>query len=103
MRLGTTGRSTLGALLVGIAVLLSAGLTPAQAAQGLEAVGLMVGQVKGDPTGVNVLAEVGGVSIGAGASFPRGTAIDLTFQVPPPPTTPPTTPPMPAPTTLAPA
>ncbi len=64
-----------------------AGLTPADATSALEAAGLAVGVVKGDPVGVNVLAEVNGVSIGAGASFPRGTAIDLTFEVPPPPTT----------------
>ena len=80
-----------------------AGLTPAQSAQALEAVGLVIGQVKGDPTGVNVLAEVEGASIGAGASFPRGTEIDLTFQVPPPPTTtPPTTPPTTVPPTVPP-
>lgn len=64
-----------------------AGLTPSQATAALEGAGLTVGVVKGDPAGVNVLAEVNGASIGAGASFPRGTAIDLTFEVPPPPTT----------------
>jgi serine/threonine-protein kinase len=64
-----------------------AGLSPADATAALEAAGLTVGVVKGDPAGVNVLAEVNGASIGAGASFPRGTAIDLTFEVPPPPTT----------------
>lgn len=53
-----------------------------QATDALAAAGLVIGQVKGDPAGVNVLAEVGGVSIGAGATFPRGTAIDLTFEVP---------------------
>jgi beta-lactam-binding protein with PASTA domain len=64
-----------------------AGLSPAEATSALEAAGLAVGVVKGDPAGVNVLAEVNGASIGAGASFPRGTAIDLSFEVPPPPTT----------------
>lgn len=64
-----------------------AGLSPSEATSALEAAGLAVGVVKGDPAGVNVLAEVNGASIGAGASFPRGTAIDLTFEVPPPPTT----------------
>ncbi|MGE0139553.1 MAG: PASTA domain-containing protein, partial [Ilumatobacteraceae bacterium] len=69
-----------------------ANLTVDQANAALTAAGLVLGQVKGDPTGINVLAEVGGVSIGADAVFPRGTAIDLTFaQPPPPPTEAPTT------------
>ncbi len=59
-----------------------AGLTVQQATDALAAAGLVIGQVSGDPAGVNVLAEVGGVSIGSGATFPRGTAIDLTFEVP---------------------
>ena len=59
-----------------------AGLTVQQATDALAAAGLVIGQVSGDPAGVNVLAEVGGVSIGGGATFPRGTAIDLTFEVP---------------------
>lgn len=62
-------------------------LTVDQARAALEAAGLVLGQVKGDPAGVNVLAEVGGSSIGGGAVFPRGTAIDLTFAVPTPPST----------------
>lgn len=66
-----------------------AGLTVQQATDALAAAGLVIGQVSGDPAGVNVLAEVGGVSIGGGATFPRGTAIDLTFEVPAPPETPP--------------
>jgi serine/threonine-protein kinase len=70
-----------------------ANLTVDQANAALTAAGLVLGQVKGDPAGVNVLAEVNGVSIGANAVFPRGTAIDLTFQVPPPPPTEPTVPP----------
>lgn len=59
-----------------------AGLTPAQATEALNAAGLAIGAVKGDPAGVNILSEVGGRSIAAGESFPRGTAIDLTFGVP---------------------
>ena len=69
-----------------------ANLTLAQANDALIAAGLVLGEVNGDPSGVNILAEVGGVSIGADAVFPRGTAIDLTFgQPPPPPTEPPPT------------
>jgi beta-lactam-binding protein with PASTA domain len=64
-----------------------ADLTLQQASDALLAAGLVLGEVKGDPAGVNILAEVDGVSIGANASFPRGTAIDLTFGQPPPPTT----------------
>jgi serine/threonine-protein kinase len=63
-----------------------AGLTVQQATDLLATAGLGLGQVKGDPGGVNVLAEVGGVSIGAGATFPRGTVLDLTFEVPVPAT-----------------
>ncbi len=62
-----------------------AGLTVDQARAALEGAGLVLGEVKGDPAGLNVLAEVGGQSIGGGASFPRGTAVDLTFEVPAPP------------------
>ena len=58
-----------------------AGLTPPQAAEALTSVGLVVGVVSGDPAGVNVLSSIGGRSIAAGESFPRGTAIDLTFGV----------------------
>lgn len=69
-----------------------ANLTLAQANDALTAAGLVLGEVNGDPAGVNILAEVGGVSIGADAVFPRGTVIDLTFgQPPPPPTEAPTT------------
>jgi eukaryotic-like serine/threonine-protein kinase len=71
--------------LVAIPALAELDLQEATAA--LEAAGLAVGAVKGDPAGVNVLAEVDGTAIGAGATFPRGTAIDLTFAVPAPPPT----------------
>lgn len=64
-----------------------ASLTVQQATDALTAAGLTMGTVKGDPTGLAVLAEVDGASIGAAASLPRGTAIDVTFEVPPPPTT----------------
>jgi serine/threonine-protein kinase len=82
-----------------------ADLTVSQANDALNAAGLVLGRVKGDPAGVNILAEVNGVSIGADAVFPRGTPIDLTFgQPPPPPTEPPTTlPPDTTPTTAPPA
>lgn len=81
-----------------------AALTVQQASDALTAAGLVLGQVKGDPTGVAVLAEVGGQSIGADVSLPRGTAIDVTFEVPPPPTTlPPETTVDPTATTAAPA
>jgi beta-lactam-binding protein with PASTA domain len=69
-------------------------LTLEQANAALTSSGFVLGQVKGDPSGVNILAEVDGVSIGADAVFPRGTAIDLTFGDPPPP-------PTAAPTTIA--
>ncbi|MCU1361141.1 MAG: putative serine/threonine protein kinase [Ilumatobacteraceae bacterium] len=75
-----------------------ADLTLQQASDALTAAGLVLGQVKGDPAGVNILAESNGVSIGADAVFPRGTTIDLTFGQPPPPPTEP--PPTDAPTTL---
>jgi eukaryotic-like serine/threonine-protein kinase len=58
-----------------------------QATDALAAAGLAVGQVKGDPAGINILAEVAGVPIGANTVLPRGTAIDLTFAVPAPPPT----------------
>ncbi len=58
-----------------------AGLDVQAATDALAAAGLGIGQVKGDLAGVNVLAEVGGISIGGGATFPRGTLIDLTFAV----------------------
>lgn len=61
-----------------------AGLTLTQAAEALTAAGLAVGEVKGDPSGLNVLAEVDGRSIAANETFLRGTAIDLTFAQPPP-------------------
>jgi serine/threonine-protein kinase len=64
-----------------------ADLTVQQVTDALAAAGLKLGKVKGDPAGLAVLAEVKGASIGADATEPRGTAIDVTFQVPPPPTT----------------
>jgi serine/threonine-protein kinase len=85
---------SLGPDLVAVPPLADLGVDEARAA--LEAAGLVLGQVKGDPAGVNVLAEVNGVSIGADASFPRGTVVDLTFAVPAPPpveTTPTSAPP----------
>jgi len=87
---------SLGPDLVGVPPLADLGVDAARAA--LEAAGLVLGEVAGDPAGVNVLAEVDGVSIGADATFPRGTAIDLTFEVPaPPPTDAPVDPAVPAP------
>jgi serine/threonine-protein kinase len=53
----------------------------------LNGAGLALGQVKGDPAGVTVLAEVDGQALAAGVLLPRGTAIDVTFAVPAPPTT----------------
>lgn len=85
---------SLGPDLVVVPPLAELGVDEARAA--LEAAGLVLGQVKGDPAGVNVLAEVNGVSIGADTSFPRGTVVDLTFAVPAPPpveTTPTSAPP----------
>jgi serine/threonine-protein kinase len=64
-----------------------AALTVQQATDALTAAGLTMGTVKGDPTGLAVLAEVDGQSIGADVTLPRGTAVDITFEVPPPPTT----------------
>lgn len=64
-----------------------AALTVQQTTDALVAAGLTLGTVKGDPTGFAVLAEVDGQAIGAGITLPRGTAIDVTFEVPPPPTT----------------
>ncbi len=79
-----------------------AALTVQQASDALTAAGLVLGEVKGDPTGLAVLAEVDGQSIGADVQLPRGTAIDVTFEVPPPPTTlPPETTVDPAATTTA--
>lgn len=53
-----------------------------QAADALAAAGLVVGQVKGDAAGVNVLAEVNGGIVEVGATLLRDTAVDLTFEVP---------------------
>jgi len=53
----------------------------------LSSAGLKIGQVKGDPAGLAVLAEVDGASLVAGQMLPRGTAIDVTFAVPAPATT----------------
>jgi eukaryotic-like serine/threonine-protein kinase len=64
-----------------------ADLTQQQVADALAAAGLVLGAVDGDPAGVAVLAQVDGTSIGAGISLPRGTAVDVTFEVPPPPET----------------
>ena len=53
----------------------------------LNGAGLAVGQVKGDPAGITVLAEANGQVLAAGALLPRGTAVDVTFAVPTPATT----------------
>jgi beta-lactam-binding protein with PASTA domain len=53
----------------------------------LNGAGLAVGQVKGDPAGITVLAEANGQVLVAGALLPRGTAVDVTFAVPTPATT----------------
>jgi serine/threonine-protein kinase len=50
----------------------------------LNGAGLAVGQVKGDPAGITVLAEANGQVLVAGALLPRGTAVDVTFAVPTP-------------------
>jgi len=64
-----------------------ADLTQQQVADTLAAAGLVLGAVTGDEGGVAVLAQVDGTSIGAGISLPRGTPVDVTFAVPPPPET----------------
>jgi beta-lactam-binding protein with PASTA domain len=61
-----------------------ADLTVDQVRAALEGAGLVLGEVRGDPAGITVQADVGGQTIGAGAVFPRGTAVDVTFQVPVP-------------------
>jgi serine/threonine-protein kinase len=66
-------------------------LTVDQATAALEAAGLTIGEVKGDPAGFAVLAEFDGQALTASSTLPRGSAVDVTFEVPPPPTT--TTPP----------
>ena len=53
-----------------VAVPSLAGLGVQQATDALAAAGLVIGTVSGDPAGVNVLATVGGVSIGGGAHVP---------------------------------
>jgi serine/threonine-protein kinase len=53
----------------------------------LNGAGLALGQVKGDPAGVTVLAEANGQVLVAGSLLPRGTAVDVTFAVPAPPAT----------------
>jgi serine/threonine-protein kinase len=79
-----------------------AALTVAEVTTALTDAGLTLGEVKGDAAGMAVIAEVEGTSLAAGATLPRGTPVDVTFEVPPPPTTipPETTVP---PTTEAPA
>jgi len=51
----------------------------------LNGAGLALGQMKGDLAGVTVLAEANGQVLAAGVLLPRGTAIDVTFAVPAPP------------------
>ena len=69
-----------------------------QATDALTTAGLVVGSVAGDQAGIVVLAEANGVALAANTTLPRGTAIDLTLEVPVPPTTisPPTLAPEPA-------
>lgn len=71
--------------LVAVPPLADLGVDQVRAA--LEAAGLVLGEVRGDPAGVTVQADVGAQTIGAGAVFPRGTVVDVTFQVPAPPPT----------------
>lgn len=59
-----------------------------QVTAALNGVGLALGQVKGDPAGITVLAEANGQVLVAGAQLPRGTAVDVTFALPTPPATP---------------
>jgi hypothetical protein len=63
------------------------GLTVAEVTTALTDAGLTLGEVKGDPAGMAVLAELDGMSLAAGVTLPRGTPVDVTFEVPPPPTT----------------
>jgi eukaryotic-like serine/threonine-protein kinase len=65
-----------------------ADFTLQQATDALTAAGLAVGAVKGDPAGVVVLAEANGVALAAATQLPRGTPIDLTLEVPAPPSSP---------------
>ena len=58
-----------------------------QATDALTTAGLVVGSVVGDQAGIVVLAEANGVALAANTTLPRGTAIDLTLEVPVPPTT----------------
>ncbi len=59
-----------------------------QVTAALDGVGLTLGQVKGDPAGITVLAEANGQVLAAGALLPRGAAVDVTFALPAPPATP---------------
>jgi eukaryotic-like serine/threonine-protein kinase len=56
-----------------------ANLTLAEAAPLLEAAGLTVGRVSGNPIGGAVRAEANGQVLAEGVLLPRGTPIDLTF------------------------
>ena len=59
----------------------------------LQAAGLTVGKVTGDPTLPLISASSGGNPVAAGGQLKRGAAVDLTFNVPPPTTTVPPAPP----------
>ena len=59
-----------------------ADLTVQQVSDALTAAGLVLGDVLGDPAGVAVLAEVDGTPLVANVTLPRGTAVDVTFEVP---------------------
>ena len=80
------------------------GLTVAEVTASLTGAGLTLGEVNGDSAGIATLAEADGVTLAGGDPLPRGTPIDLTFEVPPPPTTtPPETTTTPPETTVAPS
>lgn len=64
-----------------------ADLTVQQTEEALTAAGLVLGEVLGDPAGIAVKAEVDGTVLVANVMLPRGTAVDVTFEVPPPPST----------------
>jgi eukaryotic-like serine/threonine-protein kinase len=53
----------------------------------LNAAGLTVGTVAGDPTLALLAASSKAKPVVAGAQLKRGSAVDLTFDIPPPPTT----------------
>jgi hypothetical protein len=64
-----------------------ADLTVNEVSTALTSAGLALGEVKGDPAGFAVRAEVDGTALAAGDTLPRGTPVDVTFEAPPPETT----------------